>query len=244
MKTAVGVIWAVLACLFSAAPAAGETTLETDTFRYVIAEDGTNVSLFDKSGEREYLRNEEPSFCAAAKVGGKEYRVSSVRFDGGVLRLAFDGASVRAEISVAARPGALVFEVAKIDGAPDELVFANVPLGLEAKPYEPFAACALALTPFTHVHQLPALHDAYWAAATARFGLVGAKAALIGVPQADILSTIRGVVTDEAVGIPFSDKGGAWALSSPDGRGSYMMDFGTLTEETVDEWIASCRRLG
>ena len=30
---------------------------------------------------------------------------------------------------------------------------------VEVKPYEPFAACALALTPFTHVHQLPALHS-------------------------------------------------------------------------------------
>ena len=245
MKTAVGIVWAVLACLFSAAlSAAGETTLETDTFRYVIAEDGTNVSLFDKSEGREYLRNEEPSFCAAAKVGGKGYPATGASFDGEVLHLDFADASVSAEINVTARAGALLFEIAAVDGTPDELVFANVPLTLEAKPYEPFAACALALTPFTHVHQLPALHDAFWAEATARFGLVGAKAALIGVPQADILSTIRVVMTDEAVGIPFSDKGGAWALSSPDGRGSYVMNFGTLTEETVDDWIASCRRLG
>ena len=51
MKTAVGVVWAVLACLFSAAlSAAGETTLETDTFRYVIAEDGTYEELLAQGG--------------------------------------------------------------------------------------------------------------------------------------------------------------------------------------------------
>ena len=223
---------------------AENAVLETDTFRYVIAEDGTNVSLFDKGEGREYLRNEEPSFCAAAKVGGKEYPATGASFDGEFLRLDFADASVSAEINVTARAGALLFEIAAVDGTPDELVFANVPLALEAKPFEPFAACALALTPFTHVRQLPALNDAYWARATARFGLVGAKAALIGVPQADILSTIRDVMTDEAVGFPFSDKGGAWALSSPDGHGSYVMNFGTLTEETVDSWIESCRRIG
>ncbi|MBQ3387793.1 MAG: hypothetical protein IJG60_01105 [Thermoguttaceae bacterium] len=223
---------------------AAEAVLETDTLRYVIGEDGKNISLFDKVGGHEYLEKDSPSFCALAKIGGAEYPADSAEFDGHLLRLSFAEEAITAAIKVTPSGGSLIFETAEVTGEPDELVFVNIPLTLEAKPYEPFAACALALTPFTHVRRFPALHDAYWAEAAARFGLVGAKAALVGVPQPDILPAIRRVMTDEAVDIPGSDRGGAWALSGSDGFGSYMLNFGTLTEETADSWIEACRRLG
>ena len=199
---------------------AAEAVLETDTLRYVIGEDGKNISLFDKVGGHEYLEKDSPSFCALAKIGGAEYPADSAEFDGHLLRLSFAEEAITAAIKVTPSGGSLIFETAEVTGEPDELVFVNIPLTLEAKPYEPFAACALALTPFTHVRRFPALHDAYWAEAAARFGLVGAKAALVGVPQPDILPAIRRVMTDEAVDIPGSDRGGAWALSGSDGFGS------------------------
>ena len=233
-----------LLTVISGALWAADAVLETDTFRYAISGEGVNLSLFDKTGGREYLRKEPSTPCAYVKAGGAEFPATGATLDGGTLRLEFAGATARAELRVTPLPGAIVLEVAAADGAFDELVFANAPLELEAKPYEDFAACALALTTRTHVHQLPALHDAFWAEATARFGLVGAKAALVGAPQAEILPTIRRVMTSEAVDLPPSDKGGAWALESRDGYGSYLMNFGTLTEETADGWIESCRRLG
>jgi hypothetical protein len=64
-----------------------------------------------------------------------------------------------------------------------------------------------------------------------------------GVPQQEILPTIRKVI-EGAKEIPFSDQGGAWARTGKEGYGSYLMNFGTLTEETVDEWIETCKRLG
>ena len=225
-------------------PATADTTLETDTFRWVIADDGANVSLFDKTGNAEYLDAETRSYCAQAKKGDELFPAESARFDGRTLTLSFQNGAVVAELRVTPRSGALILEVASVRGEPDELIFASVPLMLDAKPFEPFAACALALTPFTHVQQLPALQTEFRARATARFGLVGAKAALVGVPQAEILPAIRRVMTGDAAGFPISDKGGAWALDSPDGHGSYLMNFGTLTEETADSWIESCRRLG
>ena len=231
-------------CFLVRSAHAGNVTLETDTMRWVIGADGTNVSLWDKTENREYLDTETPSSCARVKAGGELVPAESARFDGRTLTLSFQNGAVAAEIEVTPRPGALILEVASVRGEPEELIFAAVPLALDAKPYEPFAACALALTPFTHVRQFPALHTEYMAGAAARFGLVGAKAALIGVPQADILPAIRRVMTDESSDIPASDKGGAWALSSPDGYGSYMLNFGTLTEETADSWIEACRRFG
>jgi hypothetical protein len=73
--------------------------------------------------------------------------------------------------------------------------------------------------------------------------LNGAKIALVGVPQKQILPVIRSIM-EHAEGIPRSNKGGAWAQMSKEGYGSYLMNFGTLTEETVPEWMEMCSNLG
>ncbi len=96
---------------------------------------------------------------------------------------------------------------------------------------------------FTHVRQLPPLQTHLWAKCYKRFGLEGAEITLLGLPQPKILPVIRDVISN-AKGIPFSDEGGAWALMKKEGYGSYLMNFGTLTENTVDEWIDTCHRLG
>ncbi len=75
------------------------------------------------------------------------------------------------------------------------------------------------------------------------FGMKGAKIALVAVPQNQILPEIRAVIS-AAGEIPHSDKGGAWASMQKEGYGSYLMNFGTLTEESTDEWIAMCHDLG
>jgi hypothetical protein len=54
---------------------------------------------------------------------------------------------------------------------------------------------------------------------------------------------IRDVMIN-AKDIPHSNAGGAWAQQSKEGFGSYLMNFGTLTEDTVDEWIKMCKSLG
>ena len=110
-------------------------------------------------------------------------------------------------------------------------------------PYEPFAACVLSMNLFTQVRQLPALQTRLWATCYKRFGIEGAKITLLAVPQENILPVIRDVM-EHADDIPFSDKGGAWAQMQKEGYGSYLMNFGTLTEETVDDWIEMCRSLG
>ena len=66
---------------------------------------------------------------------------------------------------------------------------------------------------------------------------------LIGISTDKMLPVIREVIT-EAKDIPFSDKGGAWALMQKEGYGSYLMNFGTLTEESAEEWIKMCKNLG
>ena len=110
-------------------------------------------------------------------------------------------------------------------------------------PYEPFAGCLLSMNLFTRVRELPALQSNLWATCYKHFGIKGAEVTLIGVPPETNSSCYPGCYA-HAQDIPHSDKGGAWALMQKEGYGSYLMNFGTLTEETVDEWISMCRSLG
>lgn len=145
----------------------------------------------------------------------------------------------------------IVLEVVSVDGeGVESLTFLDLPLTLRTKscvhfgkPDEAFAACALSLNLYTHVAQLPALQTHLWATCYERFDLIGAKVAIIGVPQSEILSTIKGVLI-KAEEIPHSTVGGPWAKELPVNHGSYLFNFGTLTEETVDEWIDMVTSLG
>ena len=51
-------------------------------------------------------------------------------------------------------------------------------------------------------------------------------------------------VVTAAQDLPHSPIGGPWALDGANNYGSYLFDFGNLTEETVDSWIAMANRLG
>ncbi len=128
-------------------------------------------------------------------------------------------------------------------GHPESINFLNIPLTLEGMPDEPFAACVLSMNLFTQVRELPALQSHLWATCYKRFGINGAEIILLGVPQQKILPVIREVMS-QAKDIPHSDKGGAWAMMQKEGYGSYLMNFGTLTETSVDDWIKMCKSLG
>lgn len=212
-------------------------------FSYTIAPDGRNLAFVDKSSGKDYLAADSVSWCAAAVAAGKEYRPTRVVQGEDRLEISFGDIAVKGFVTIDANDDRVIFRVDSVTGQVESLTFLNIPLTLEAVPDEPFAACALSLNPHTHVEQLPALQDHLWATCYDRFGLVKAEAALVAVPQEQILPAIRTVMR-AAPDIPFSDKGGAWAQLNKEGYGSYLMDFGTLTEQTVDEWIAKCDSLG
>lgn len=216
--------------------------LETKYFSYEISDNGKNLHFRDKSTKTDYLYADTTSYCASIVLNGKVINVQSVIQKKDLLTLGFGG-NVTIKIQVQTAGDHLVFTVADIAGEPESLTFLNVPLRLEAMPYESFAACALSLNLYTHVRRLPALQSHLWATCYKRFGMKGATTAILGVPQKEILPAIRKVIS-KAKDIPFSDKGGAWAKGAKEGYGSYLMNFGTLTEATVDEWIETCKALG
>lgn len=218
-------------------------TLENRYFKYEIDKQGKNLHFIDKVSGKDYLKSDSLTYCASLISNGEKMFVTDVSYKRNQLNLGFSKAGVTIGIKVKKTKNHVSFEVETVKGAVDELTFINVPLQLEGMPYEPFAACILSMNIFTRVRELPALQSHLWASCYKRFGIIGAKVTMIGVPQKQILPVIRDVVS-HSKDIPYSDKGGAWAMMQKEGYGSYLMNFGTLTEETVEEWIDMCNSLG
>jgi len=220
-----------------------DIVLENKCFSYGIAPDGRNLHFTDKNSRTDYLFSDTVSYCAYIVKDKKIHNITSVSLKGNRIIYNFDNAGVTAAVRIKKDSDRIVMKVEEMTGNAESLTFINVPLKLEGMPYEPFAACVLSMNLFTNVRQLPALQTHLWASCYKRFGIKGAEITLLGVQQKEILSVIRNVMKN-AKDVPFSDKGGAWAQLVKDGYGSYLMDFGSLTEQTVDEIIERCRNLG
>ena len=217
--------------------------IENDYFRYEIAGNGKNLHFTDKTTGKDYLDSRAGSKSAYIVSDGERYEVTALSLEKNNLNMKFGTTGVEANIHIRVAEDRVTFKVTSVTGNIESLAFLNIPLNLEGMPYEHFAACALSMNLFTHVRLLPPLQTNLWAKCYKRFGLEGAEITLLGLPGQKILPVIRDVMT-HAEDIPYSDKGGAWALMQEEGYGSYLMNFGTLTEDTVDEWIETCRRLG
>ncbi len=221
----------------------GIITLENCFFRYQIATDGRNIGFTEKVSGTDYLDKNRRSVCSSVIKNGKYYPVSAVSVERDHLKFEFNEVAVTAQILVKSEKDQITMEVIKVTGEPESITFLDIPLILEGIPSESFAACVLSMNLTTHVPFLPALQKQLRANCYKRFGMEGAKVVLLGVPMKNILPEIRNAIKD-CRDFPCSEAGGAWAQMSEKGNGSYLFNFGTLTEETVDEWIERCTSVG
>ncbi|GAA5225346.1 hypothetical protein GCM10025777_59770 [Membranihabitans marinus] len=217
--------------------------LENDFFSYKISSNGENVHFIEKSTGINYLDLLENSKCGIVEVDGVSHEVTSVTYKNDFIVMKFENVNINARIKVINHFDRIIFSVDTVEGNIDNLTFLNIPLTVQGQPYEPFGACALSMNLYTHVRQLPPTQTELSAKCYNKFGIKGAEVTLIGLPQIKILGTIRDII-ENAKDIPFSNAGGAWALLNDEGYGSYLMNFGSLTEDTVDEWIEKCHSLG
>ena len=218
--------------------------IDNGNVKYEVSKKGVNLYYTDKKTGTDYLYSDTVSYCSYIQLDGKEYHVTSVSQKDDILFLEFDDTGVTAEIKIGQnKHNYSTLEVVGISGDAESLTFLNIPLKLDGMPDESFATCALSMNLFTRVHQLPALQTNLQASCYKRFGMKGAKITLVGTRQENVLPVIREVL-ENSDDIPYSTKGGAWAQMQKEGYGSYLMNFGTLTENTVDEWIQMCNGLG
>ncbi len=219
-------------------------TLENDYLRYEISRSGRNLHFVDKLDGKDYCTGGGSAPFAAVKQAGKHFEASAVAFADGRLTVDFGDSGVRAAVHPTTYKHYVTFEVVWCRGKDvEELVFADVGLSLKGTPEEPFAACALALNLKTNVRELPRASSRLRATCYPRFGLAGAKAALIGCPQEKLRLVMQEVVT-AAKELPHSPLGGPWALGKPINQGSYLFNFGDMSEERADDWIELARSLG
>ena len=218
--------------------------LENEYLRLEISPDARLLAFVDRQSGTDYAPHAPEQPVAWVRVAGQQHQASAAGYADGQLALTFGESGLTARLGVVVKPHYLVLRVASVPGGPaDELWFADVQLALKGEAEEPFAACALALNLQTNVPELPRANSRLRAACYPRFGLEGAEVALIGCPPAELRNVMKEVVA-EAPALPHSPVGGPWALEGPQNRSSYVFNFGGLSEQAADAWIAQAQSLG
>ncbi len=226
----------------SETPASAVATFANDYATLAIAPNGQILAYKDRSSGTNYCRGAAP--FARLRKGAVSHDATKAELKDGRLTLTFADSGVTATLRVDVMKRHFIVEVVSVepDGV-DELTFVEIPLTLKGTTDETFAACAMALNLQTKVRGIPQATSRLEAACYPRFGFAGAKVALIGCPRGELRKVMQEVVT-AAEELPHSPIGGPWALDAANNYGSYLFDFGNLTEETVDRWIALARYLG
>ncbi|MFV2066836.1 MAG: hypothetical protein ACC645_07615 [Pirellulales bacterium] len=219
-------------------------SLENTFLKYVIASDGHNLHFIDKATGVDYCDQQAGASFAHVTIDGQQHDASSVVQQGEQLAVTFGDTGATARLKLIVKETYLVLEVVSLEGqGVESLTLADIRLTLKALPEEPFAACALALNLKTNVARIPQASSRLLATCHARFGFAGAQVALIGCPQHELRAVMKEVVT-AAPDLPHSSIGGPWALDAEINKGSYLFNFGGMSEEKVADWIQLARSLG
>ena len=168
----------------------------------------------------------------------------SAVLENGRLTLRFGESGITTVLKTESHPSCITFSVQSVDGGEiDALTFLSVPFTLKGRPEESFGTCAVSLNLFTRVDALPALQNELRASCERKFGIVGTKAAIVGAPMGRMLTVLQQTLTS-ASELPVCKVAGPWAHEVPFNHGSYLFNFGSLTETNVDSWIEMARSLG
>ncbi len=211
---------------------------------WVIAENGTNLHFIDGITGRDYCAHVSGNTFARVKRKGVEFVASKLTCDGGRLTIHFGGSGVVATVDVRGEERYMVLRVASVVGeGVEEFTFLDLQLTTGGHAQDPFAGCVLALNLKTDVPELHGSSRRLRAKAYARFGFAGAAAAVIGCPGNMMREAMKEVVNSQ-LELPRSPIGGPFALDHGPNRGSYLFNFGDLSESRVEDWIHLARSIG
>ena len=237
-----------LACMatYAVTPESAPIVIENAYVRYEFTSAGMVLHLIDKATDTEYAKPN--SALAQVKLGGKMVPISGLTYKNGRLVMHFGkGADTCVTLRVKVKSHYLMLDVKEASPGIEELEFVNIPTTLSGTLKDPFACCVLALNLQTNVTEIPGPMKGMRAVCYPRFGMVGAKVALLACPQAKLRNVMKEAVKAAVKAgddIPRTNIGGPWALDGEINRGSYIFDFGYITEETVDTWIAFAKEVG
>jgi hypothetical protein len=218
--------------------------LENEFVRLQLSDTGQLLSLVDKASGRDYagLVPGHPVFDC--RRGERVLHPISVLQEGGRLAVRFPE-GVEARIALRAHGRFFTFELSELTGPEvDQFTLCGVATSIERHRVwiiggaydDEFAVCVQAITP--NVDQTCSALDGGGTLLSAtcyrKYGLVGAKAALIACPRSELRRTIPEM--EAAVGLPSARWDGVWAKDSPRVKRSYLFAIG-FGEKDCDDLI-------
>jgi len=238
------VLPACVLALLQAEPARAQGfAIENDHCAIHLDGNGTVTDMLAKSAAPAESVLAKPGPMAWVRIGQDVHLVSRATYAGGRLALEF-GELARADVQVTVNPSHIILQVLSVAGdGVDELCFLDIPLSLQGSLDEPFAACALAANLKTNVDEMPGPSRLLQAHCYRRTGFEGARAAIVASPQSEVRAIMQEVVTAEP-DLPHSPIGGPWALDGPNNRSSYLFNYDGVSEDSVDQWIATVQSVG
>ncbi len=221
--------------------------VQSEHFSYEISADGTNLAFRQRESGKDFLDTSSGTSFAVLIKDGKTYPATNIELRSDSLIVDFAELNAQVILEILTNPHFVRLRVNSLTGdGVDSISFLNTPLLTDRKPSaDSFVAGVLALNLQTNVDEIPGPQQKLEARAYGRFGVVGAEFALVGCKYAEMREILKQVVRS-ARELPQYDEpiGGPWAMDASINRGSYLFDFGNVTEETVNKWIALAKDFG
>lgn len=206
------------------------------------------IGLVDKATGKNHCSQPSTDFVSLRKAGSS-YRPSACTYKDGKLNFIFGRSGITAEVKVTNKDRYFVLELLSVsDPEIEEVVLGSVATDgtkrLSASvAWASDGAFATAVVPLNlqveaGLRRGP--QTVFAPRCVRRYGLKGARIALLGSPERSVRAILKDVVRNE--GLPYSPLGGPFAQDAPENRGSYL--FATVSEANVDEWIALAQRGG
>jgi len=222
--------------------AAAPITLETKHVKYVIGENGKNLSFLDKRSGKDYLAPAGKRAFLTVLKQGTRYEPTACSYSSGKISDAFAKAGVKAVVKAACKDDYLALEVESVsDPAVDEISLVNLVVtsaervsGMSGVASDRDFAVALRTLNLQMLGVVGGKPATVHAVGYRKYGLAGAKIGLVGCPAGEIRTALKALLRGE--GAVWSPLGGPWALEAEENRGSYV--FAVVSEKNVDEWIA------
>jgi hypothetical protein len=231
-------------CLIAAAE--NDIEIENQRLKLIIGSDAVNKHFIDKNSMEDYCLLQPVTCFAHLKKNSTRYNASEINYLDGEMKIFFADTDTEVILKVETKTDYITFEVLYMnDESNDELTFFDIELTSKGTLEDTFASCALAMNVHTRVVELPGPSSRLKAICYKKFGIIGAKVAIIGCLAEDLRFIMQQVVS-VADGLPKSGLGGPWALDADREltRGSYIFNFSGITLSTADKWIEYTKSMG
>ncbi|MEI6501621.1 MAG: hypothetical protein WCP21_11435, partial [Armatimonadota bacterium] len=223
--------------------------IENSSLRQDLAANATTTAFVDVASGLDYAAPMPFAFFAKDK---KEMPATALTATPSVVRtgqtarveVTFGSTGQKAVLRLQVFPHYYTVEVSSVsDPDIEQLTFGCVGTKLKGETGEPFALVGMALNLKTNVRDNPRPVAATRAMCVPQFGLTGAKVAIVACAPSRLRKVMQEVVKASPE-LPQTPLGGPFALDQPITAGSYLFNFGDMSEATVDEWVKCAQSIG